>query len=320
VRFDASGELGAIPYAANFGIRYVDTRLTTRTNRRVVAGTVTSFTPQTDRNEDTDWLPSMNLSFDLTQKLKLRFAAAKALARPNLPDLAPSVFVNQPGRAVSGGNAALESIKLDEYGAALEYYFGAGNIASATLFYKDVKGLIAPLTVVEIFPGFEFLGPVPITRPINTNNAVIKGIEVGYQQALDFLPDPLKGFGVIANLTYADGSTGTDEPIINLSEVSYNLIGYYERGGFSTRLAYNYRSRRAVSFTGADRRPDFIAPTSQLDASMSYNLNDNVSINFGAVNLIPSKSDVTSYNVVRNAVNAYELNERQFYLSLRARY
>ena len=75
-----------------------------------------------------------------------------------------------------------------------------------------------------------------VTMPINAPPGKIKGTEVGYTQFMDFLPGIWNGIGMQANATYVDG------PFTNISKWSYNLIGIYEKGPVSFRVAYNWRS------------------------------------------------------------------------------
>ncbi|MEW5903646.1 MAG: TonB-dependent receptor, partial [Pseudomonadota bacterium] len=86
-----------------------------------------------------------------------------------------------------------------------------------------------------------------MSRPQNSSLAYIKGLELGYQQFYDFLPGWLNGLGLQANYTYVDSRTpssvlGTDAPLANLSKNSYNIVGMYEKGAVSARIAYNWRS------------------------------------------------------------------------------
>lgn len=117
---------------------------------------------------------------------------------------------------------------------------------------------------------YEFHGTTfPLVQLQNVGTANVKGFELGYNQAFNFLPGLLSGFGISSNFTYVDSSThinasslqansgafasanGVDTngtifgnlPLEGLSKYSYNLTGYYEKGIISIRLAYNWRSK-----------------------------------------------------------------------------
>ena len=64
---------------------------------------------------------------------------------------------------------------------------------------------------------------------------------------MDFLPGAWRGLGFQANTTFVssrvrDRVLGADVPLQNLSRRSANLVGLYERGAWSARLAWNWRS------------------------------------------------------------------------------
>src|SRR5262249_15350373 len=64
----------------------------------------------------------------------------------------------------------------------------------------------------------------------------IQGVELFYQQRLDFMLD---GAGINFNLTLPDSG---DSVVPGLAKSNYNAIVYYERPRFATRLSYNYRA------------------------------------------------------------------------------
>src|SRR5690606_12254813 len=73
-----------------------------------------------------------------------------------------------------------------------------------------------------------------------------RGFEINLQSPFSFLPGWLANFGGAVNYTYTDSqftdATGGTFTFPGASRDTYNLVLYYERKGFSTRLAYNYRS------------------------------------------------------------------------------
>ena len=69
-------------------------------------------------------------------------------------------------------------------------------------------------------------------------------MELSWQQPI------WKGFGVIANYTYAQGHDDNGGPLVGDSKHTANVTGYYENHWLSARLAYTYRSAFLV---GLDR-------------------------------------------------------------------
>ena len=112
-----SGE-GPVPYRGNIGVRYVDTE---QTNFGWVGeGDGLGFEPldpqnpqvETSRNYD-HVLPSLNLAFDLTDEWVLRFAANKALTRPDPIDMASRLDLDTEDFEGNGGNTLHQANFLD---------------------------------------------------------------------------------------------------------------------------------------------------------------------------------------------------------------
>lgn len=312
------GELGTLPYRANVGVRYVTTDFEALTFTQVATDTGTEFIPAEDSNDYDNWLPSANITINLRDDLLLRGSAAKVMQRASIADLAPSLFVNPFNFTATGGNAQLEPTVATQFDTSLEWYFAPAGIISIAAFYKDVEDFVAPTTEVQTFVGFENLGPLPFTRPENVSSGEIKGFEVSYQQAFDFLPVPFNGLGVITNYTFSDAELDDGQPVVGNSENSYNLIGYYEAGPFQTRLAYNYRDEAVFSFTQG--RPDFIDEIGNLDFQASYDVNDKITLSFQAINLLPEQSAVVEYSADSpTLLNSYALSERRYFFGIRGR-
>ncbi len=313
--FDAEGQVLGMPTRVNAGVRvtHTDFKVDTFTQRGA------ALLPQTDRNSYINVLPSVNLTFNATDKLLLRLSASQTLQRAGLAELAPSTFVDATNLTLTGGNAQLTPPIASNLDLSLEYYTSRTSLISAALFYKDVQDFIATNTTEQVIPGFENLGVVRVIRPENVASAKVKGFEVGVTQFLDFLPSPLDGFGVIANYTFADSKDSNGFPLVATSKHSYNLVGLYEKGPLSARIAYNWRDDAVFEFTQG--RPDVIAARSQLDAQIGLDLTDHVALSLQAQNLIPKDSatvEISNFNPL--AINSYALSERRFTIGLRAKY
>jgi iron complex outermembrane receptor protein len=317
--FSAEGEVLGMPVRANAGVRAIWTDFSVDT--LLQSGTVAApvFTPVTDTNEYVNVLPSANVVFNVSKDFLVRISASQTMQRAGIAELAPSIFVNTTNRSATGGNAQLKPPTAINADVSFEYYTGKSSLVSGALFYKEVSDFIASNTTLGLFPGYENLGIIPFTRPDNVASAKVKGFEVGLQQFFDFLPAPLDGFGIIANYTYSDATDSNGFPLVATSKNSYNLVGLYEKGPFSARLAYNYRDEAVFEFT--EGRPSFIGARSQLDAQLGFDLTRNVAIQLQAQNLFPKKSATVEYSVIGPvALNSYALSERRYSLALRAKF
>jgi iron complex outermembrane recepter protein len=291
-------DLGAVPVDGVFGVRVVrtDQTLTGNVSQGVPGSPILIYTPIVRENESTDWLPSGNLRFSLRPDLVARLTASRTLTRPDFAALNPGVSLSTivsptTPREGSGGNPNLKPVTSDNFDAALEWYFAPVGSITATAFYRRFEGYIQPSRGVEEFGGENYT----ITRPGNTGSGNLKGIEIAYQQFFDFLPGPLAGLGLQANFTYMKGetenvTTGRSQEITGLSKYSYNIVGLYERGPWSGRVAYNWRSSfldtRNMMTTFGVQYDLYAAATAQMDASVSYKINDDMTLTLEGVNLL----------------------------------
>jgi iron complex outermembrane receptor protein len=148
-----------------------------------------------------------------------------------------------------------------------------------------------------------------ITSPQNSSGTD-KGVEIAWQQPI------WNGFGIQANYTYADGHESGGGPLVGDSKNVYNLTGYYENSWFSARLAYTWRSKVLI---GLDRSTaENEAGLGNLDASVSFNVTDNVSLTFDALNL--TDEVLKYYANSTTQPRAFYDNGRQFFFGVRARY
>jgi TonB-dependent receptor len=127
-----------------------------------------------------------------------------------------------------------------------------------------------------------------VTAPSNANRTQIHGFEFAVQQVFGD-----SGFGVQANLSIPTGGAqwnslviGSQFALPGLSR-SYNLVGFFEKWGFQTRLAYTHRGAflNATSQIDQANEPVYTAAYGQLDMSAGYDFNKHFGVFFDAINL-----------------------------------
>ena len=321
---------GDVRFDGNLGVRLVKTDVTSFGTQFNSNGTMS---PLSIKNSYSRALPSVNLRAQITDQFQMRFAYSKGLARPNFDQLSTNLTLNNPNQvnpitgrpSASSGNPRLRPIASDNFDLTAEWYFAPAGSLTGGLFYKKVNGFLASGTLVQTFQGRAY----DVSTVLNSGNGTVKGAEIGYQQFFDFLPGLLSGFGLQANYTYVDsnvtnpfavaGSGQTQLPLEKLSKHNYNLIGLYEKGPLTARLAYNWRSSYLDQTFGAGtNQPQYAKPYASLDASISVNVNSHIAVSADAVNLT-NRMNVT-YIGTQGQPLQYQLNDRRFGLSLRATY
>ena len=227
----------------------------------------------------------MNARLTLQDDLFLRFAASKTVTHPQFAQLDPGLSLSASTATLLGsgtaGNPNLSPEKSTNADLSLEYYFARQNALTGAVFYRQIDGYIQSGITPRTIGGIVY----QVTEPTNAPAGHIEGAEAGYTQFFDFLPGLLNGLGMQANATYVQGE------FQNISKWSYNLIGIYEKGPVSFRVAYNWRSGFDVGpAPGGGMQPGEIFSKAQpwLDLSASYKVLDRLTITFDATNLLNS--------------------------------
>lgn len=294
-----AGSVGGLNFDGNIGVRVVQTTddldgFQTVTPASLSSTGVAVLGPLHLTHKYTDWLPSLNYRLKLTEDTYLRLTASKTITRPPFGYISPSLTLNAnpvtPSLdSGSQGNPNLNPMRSDNVNVSLEKYFTKSTMVYVGALYKDVIGFPASFTLPETYGGLTY----QVSTYVNLNPATIKGFEAGYQQFFTFLPAPFDGLGVQANFTQVNSTTpssvqGYNIPLTNLSRNSYNLIGMYEKGPFSARIAYNWRDKYVTgvsSFVGVGLIPQFVRDYGDLDASINYDITKNVEITVQGINL-----------------------------------
>jgi TonB-dependent receptor len=305
--------------SGNFGVRAIDSDLTVVQNevgaaQAYGAAALDEGDITTERSLDY-LLPSLNLRFDLSEDLILRASYAQTMAPLDLAQwgagLSPNYVLDSNPDSdtynqfiVSGGNAngnpELDPWEATNYDLSLEYYMGGASSLSAGWFYIDVESFIESGTVQMELPDQDGVvrRSVPISTSVQGDGGVLKGVELAAKLAFDdFLDIPmLSGFGIDANYTYSPSESGNQSmdgvelPFQDNSEDVVNLVGWYENGALQARIAYNYRSERVVGFNQTwGEGTLWQEPTAYVDASVSYDINDYVSVYVNASNITSEK-------------------------------
>lgn len=201
------------------------------------------------RYDYTDWFPGLNLKYEVTPRLQTRAAITTAIGRPPFVNLAPTVTVDVGANSVTQGNPNLQPQKSFNLDAGAEYYFKGEGGMSVAVFYKHIRNPIFATTALNQSGTF---GGVTLTNAIvnsfgNGDEGTLKGIEFAVQKPFTFLPSPLDGFGVNANLTLSDSELKVPgrtikTPLVGQANTIASGQLYYEKYGISARVAVSYRS------------------------------------------------------------------------------
>jgi len=314
------GDFSGDGYRGNVGIRYVSTDQTSggyeysgetwglnTLNGEWLSPEVLNWV--TKDNDYSEFLPSFNVAFDLTEDQIFRVGAARVLSRQNWADISGSETFGSlvAGSTANGsrGNPNLKPTIANQFDLSYEWYYGDSSLFSATYFAKDLSSLRTMTSFIEerFDEESQTYVPVDFAQPGNGKGGNINGIELSVQH--DF-----GGYGVTANYTYTDASAEDAEAEVDgTSKNMLNLSAYYENDSLSARVMYNYRSDwyKGFHFNGDKLYNDEFG---QWDASFNYNLNENLSFNLEVVNI--TDEQVVEYNEYEHRVMGIYENGRRF--------
>ncbi|WP_310541191.1 TonB-dependent receptor [Phenylobacterium sp.] len=332
---DFSTAVFDMPLRGDVGVRRV---ATTSIARGYVGASYVAVSRKYD-----DTLPALNLVLEPRQDVLIRFAAAKVMARPQLPSLTPGGSINNTAHTLTIGNPLLDPVRANTFDLSLEWYPARETQFSIGVFYKDLQsyiqssaatmpysatGLPVSLLTTRNSPDTIFL----VTQLLNTAGGELKGYEINLQGPFSFLPAPLDRFGGIVNYTHVDSTVTyitdssvvpaatTTLPLVGLSPRSWNTTLYYEDTRLSARVSASHRDEYLAAVPGGNGN-DARGKNSTLnvDLSASYKVNDQLSLTFEAINLTDAFED-RWISIERRNSEDYTHTGRQFYLGARYRF
>lgn len=322
-----ASDAGSIPFSGNVGLRWVKTDITSIGYRQAYILTVDTagdtYTVDVDPNGElvrnsakgsyNYFLPSANVSFDLSQQLKLRLAAYRAIARSGIESFGAGIDLNpSEGTGLDNiifdattGNPNLKPLRAWNLDASLELYASKDTLVSLAGYYKWAKGTViraeqpipTDVTITTIRDGgapvTETVTISPTAPANDSETRHLYGVEATFSHAFTWLPDPLDGFGIqgsvnraFANFEYPDTSPIADyvDPanLIGLSKWTASGSVWFEKWGLSLRANLRYRSGYYKPNSGTNRE---IRSATYLNLSAQYDLTRNVQLKLQALNV-----------------------------------
>ena len=326
------GDLGSVPFSGNAGLRFVSTDVTARglrggfdlidngngTIRLVSNGT---FVPLVDTYHYSRWLPSLNLSFDVTDKFKVRAAFSRSMTKPDPASLANGrTFALDASQtsfpdvqsAISSisatGNPRTNPLMSWNYDLSFEYYLNKDSLFSLRLFRKNFQGAFVNVLQNETYTinGQTFTVPVNVLQSSSKSNW-INGFEVSANYRASFLPGVLSGLGFRGSWTHAasnfkqqdlrlgeqvDLATGAVYPaladpvgIFGLSKNVLTLTPYFQYKGFEASAIYKFRSAYYQQFVGDPAQNRVVRDEGTWDIALRYRINKNFSLELQGTNI-----------------------------------
>jgi len=331
----------------NVGVQVVHTQQSSDSN-----AFVTAAVPIHDGTNYNDVLPSANLVFGFPAGQKLRVGLARELVRARMDQLDVSYDYSYSTAApfiptATGGNARLAPWRANAVDLSYEKYFENRAIISVAGFYKKLTSYIYDITNPFDFtaqnaaaspsnPCFNnnVATPCPeqatglMTAPQNGTGGRVDGVELAFSVPGELFWDALEGFGASGSVSQTASSiaipgqvAGTNAQNITLpglSKTVWQATVYYERAGFSARLATTYRSNYIGEITdfAGDRALEYVRHEQISAFQTGYDFQQGPLRGFGVVFQIDNLTNTPfiDYAAVASRVRDYETYGRVFFL------
>ncbi|MDU0353899.1 TonB-dependent receptor [Paraglaciecola aquimarina] len=358
-------EIGNVGVTGNLGLRMVQTTthsdgfgdkayVTTEDDGTFSTTTVSpngdSISELTLDSKYTEWLPSLNLSFAVTDEFIVRTAAYQAISRFQLNAMSAGVSLNTCGvdnddcntdfnQAVLSSSASgnhLQPYRSDNYDLSLEYYPSEDAAVTLAFYWKDFTGGYVSTTelrdIVVSLDGVDTVIPNVGTTVNQTadESSTIKGYEFTAQKAFTELPAPFDGLGasVAYNHAISDfvspevGSPGIvpDANLFGFSKDVASASVYWEGDDVTLRLLFKHRSKyfQPNNLPFPSRSHRYVQEQNYVDFSAKYKISKKVSVSFKALNLLNEPQVMTRGN--DTTVSDYSRTGAKFNLGIKAKF
>lgn len=230
------------------GVRVENWQLDLFDGGRGLAERDSTIRPTVRRNKDLLW--SGNGTISLGDRMNLRMAAFRSVARPDTRELSHDEYVDIVGNCPTIGNSQLQRSLITNADLRWEWYPGPGEVIAVSGFYKYFDTPVIRVVTGDNNCRFTYN---------NGTDATIFGSELDFRKGLAFLPGPLTNLSLGLNASYVrsrlriDPRFGVYDKELPLEDQSPYLLnaslGYVEsRHGLDASVLYNWFDDRVSRY------------------------------------------------------------------------
>lgn len=261
-----------------------------------------------DQNS-TEFFPSLNVTYSLTDKQQVRVAYGRSVNRPEFREVVPYVYYDFALDANITGNVELKNAYTNSMDLRYEFYPSPGETVTIGGFYKYFADPIEQ-TYREAGSGLQYTYH-------NADHAKAFGVEVDIKKHLDFIG--LKDLSFVFNGAYIhskvyfpEGSFERDRAMQGQSPYLINTGLFYQNDakGLSASVLYNRIGKRIETVGVPAQNPNddipdiYEMPRNSLDLSFSKKLGNYVELKAGVKDLLNSKIEYKQFLELTDAAGA----------------
>lgn len=319
----ATFELGSLTLLGGARLEYTDSDNYGRLIQFDRFGRYYSTTDTSQTNSRSDLFPNAQVIFTPQRNTRIQLAYSKSMQRPDYIMLAPFAVAHRRDSTLFRGNSALEPIMSNNFDLYIDYNFMDMGAVSVGLFYKEMHNFFyLRESMIEIqegdVPGLDNMfndtdeTVLSIHESVFQNSdesASIYGLELSWQQNLDFLPGFLSNMGVNANYTWSHSVfdsdvRGDDVALPYQSPHVVNTSLDYSIGRLFARVSYHWTADVMSNLSTSTALAPSISTTQQvyldqyqygwndLSVSARFRISENFRLWMDAFNLLPPSDHV----------------------------
>lgn len=243
--------------------------------------------------------PSVHLAQNVGANVKARLSWSTSFGRPGMNNFVPNETANETNQTLTINNPGLLPQTASNWDATLDYYFEPLGNLSVGWFHKTIKDFIVTgiqngTVARDANNGFggEYQGFTLLTSA-NGGTAYVQGWEFAYQHQFTFLPGPLKGIGLVANVTLLDthgdfGGTAVRRTgeVAGFIPRTGNLIVSWRHRRVGARVRINYSGDYITNYSAvSSARSLYVMSRTIVNTSLAYELRPNLSLTCDVANL-----------------------------------
>ncbi len=217
----------------------------------------------------TDFFPSLNTIYSLTENQNLRFSYSKTIARPSFKELSYAQILDpvsnrtfngslfeykdDNGNVIWDGN--LTETRINNLDLRWELFYKRGQLFSISTFYKTFDAPIEMVRITSSQTGNEF-------QARNVGNGQMLGAEFEFRKALDFITSKMSSLSVYGNVTLVESR-------IDMTSIEYNSRLVYQKDGEKIKDTRAMAGQAPYVINFGLQYND---PNGTLDAGLFYNV------------------------------------------------
>jgi len=226
-----------------------------------------SLNQPTQRYENMDVLPSVNMTYHVSNRTDIRMGYYRSVNRPEFRELAVYRYYDYDKNFIVSGNSELRRSLNDNIDLRLEYYPALNELLSFSIFYKHFQRPIEQVNLGNNVLSYD-----------NAESAHDYGVELEVNKRLDFLMHSSfwKHVFLYGNFSLIGGSVDfhgqtQHRPLQGLSKYIFNAGVSYndDQGDFSFSVLFNRNGERMVFRGENDGLDTYERPKNMLDVQLS---------------------------------------------------